>query len=117
MKIKAFITHMTFQNPENGYTVAETRPLQFSELVEELEEELALVGTLPGLAEGMTIEAEGEMGSHPVYGPQFKVSSFHEIRPEGIEAIERYLGSGAIPGIGAKMAKRIVDKFGEDAFG
>lgn len=62
------------------------------------------------------IEAQGEYTEHPTYGQQFKVTSFEEKAPEDEEAIERYLGSGAIKGIGLAMAARIVRRFKEDTF-
>ena len=65
---------------------------------------------------GENIEAQGEYTEHPTYGQQFKVTSFEEKAPEDEEAIERYLGSGAIKGIGLAMAARIVRRFKEDTF-
>jgi exodeoxyribonuclease V alpha subunit len=80
------------------------------------EEELTCVGTFPDISDGMTIEATGEYTEHPTYGKQFKVSSFEEKEPEDEIAIERYLGSGAIKGIGISLAARIVRRFKADTF-
>ena len=73
-------------------------------------------GVFSAIAEGENIEAQGEYTEHPTYGQQFKVTSFEEKAPEDEEAIERYLGSGAIKGIGLAMAARIVRRFKEDTF-
>ena len=78
------------------------------------EEELTCVGSFPAVTQGAVIEAEGVYTHHPVYGRQFQISSFTEKMPEDTMAMERYLGSGAIKGIGAALAARIVRRFGED---
>lgn len=80
------------------------------------EEEITCVGTFSAIAEGENIEATGEYTEHPTYGRQFKVDSFEEKAPEDEEAIERYLGSGAIKGIGLALAARIVRRFKDDTF-
>lgn len=80
------------------------------------EEEITCVGTFSAIAEGENIEATGEYMEHPTYGRQFKVDSFEEKAPEDEEAIERYLGSGAIKGIGLALAARIVRRFKDDTF-
>ena len=105
--IKGFVDHIIFQNADNGYTVLE--------LVGE-ESEIILVGMMKGLTQGETIEAQGDYIEHPVYGVQFKVQTFKTVMPEDVASIERYLASGAIKGIGAALAARIVKKFGEDTF-
>ena len=74
------------------------------------------MGIFSAIAEGENIEAQGEYTEHPTYGQQFKVTSFEEKAPEDEEAIERYLGSGAIKGIGLAMAARIVRRFKGDTF-
>ncbi len=105
--IKGFVDHIIFQNAENGYTVMIL-------VVEGLE--VTCVGTLKGVSEGETIEAQGEYVDHPVYGKQFKIAEYHFIPPEDELSIERYLGSGAIKGIGPALAARIVKKFKKDSF-
>ena len=105
--VAGFVEHIIFQNPENGYTVFE--------LVSD-EEEVVCVGMCKGMTEGETIEAEGEYVEHPMYGHQFKISSYKVVAPKDCVSIERYLASGAVKGIGAALAKRIVKKFGEDTF-
>ncbi len=105
-KIQGFIENIIYQNPENQYTVFEIST-EGSPIVS--------VGVLPGISEGMSVELTGEFINHPTYGRQFKTSSFEVKRPEDVKSIERYLGSGAIKGVGPKMAKKIVEKFGEDS--
>lgn len=105
--IRGYVDHIIYRNTENGYTVLV--------LICE-EEELTCVGIFSDIVEGENIEAKGEFTEHPVYGHQFKVSSFEEKAPEDEIAIERYLGSGAIKGIGLALAARIVRRFKKDTF-
>ena len=72
------------------------------------------MGTFPAITQGAAIEASGNYTTHPVYGKQFQISSYVEKMPEDALAMERYLGSGAIKGIGAALAARIVRRFGDD---
>lgn len=106
-KIAGYVEHIIYRNADNGYTVLN--------LVSG-EEEITCVGIFAAIAEGENIEAEGEYTAHPTYGRQFKVVRFEEKAPEDEEAIERYLGSGAIKGIGLALAARIVRRFREDTF-
>ncbi len=105
--IRGYVEHIIYQNNENGYTVMN--------LVSE-GDEITCVGTLKGLTAGETIEAKGEETSHPLYGSQFKISSYQVIPPEDKESMRRYLASGTIKGIGAALADRIVKRFGDDTF-
>ena len=105
--IQGYVDHIIYRNAENGYTVL---------VLVCGEEELTCVGTFSDIVEGENIEAKGEFTEHPVYGRQFKVSSFEEKAPEDEVAIERYLGSGAIRGIGLALAARIVRRFKKDTF-
>ena len=105
--IQGYVDHIIYRNTENGYTVLV--------LICE-EEEITCVGIFSDIVEGENIEAKGEYTEHPVYGRQFKVSSFEEKAPEDEIAIERYLGSGAIRGIGLALAARIVRRFKKDTF-
>lgn len=105
--IKGYVGHIIYRNVENGYTVLE--------LVCQ-EEEITCVGIFSDIVEGENIEAQGEYTDHPSYGRQFKVHSFEEKEPEDEMAIERYLGSGAIKGIGVALAARIVRRFKKDTF-
>ena len=104
-KLTGAIDHIIFHNDDNGYTV-------FS--ISAQGKETTCVGYFADLKEGVLIEAEGQYTDHPAYGRQFKVSSFSLREPEGRDAIERYLASGAVKGIGAALASRIVKHFGEE---
>ena len=106
-KLAGYVEHIIYRNADNGYTVLN--------LVNG-EDEITCVGIFLTIAEGENIEATGDYTDHPTYGTQFKVVSFEEKAPEDQEAIERYLGSGAIKGIGLAMAARIVRRFKEDTF-
>lgn len=99
--------HIVYQNPENGYTV-----LDFICG----EDEITCVGYFHGVGEGESLSMTGEYATHPSYGKQFKMDSFQARPPEDIVSMERYLGSGAIKGVGAALAARIVRKFGENTF-
>lgn len=105
--ITGYVDHIIYRNTENGYTVL---------VLICNEDELTCVGIFSDIVEGENIEAKGEFTEHPVYGHQFKVSSFEEKAPEDEIAIERYLGSGAIKGIGLALAARIVRRFKKDTF-
>lgn len=104
--VTGYIDHIIYQKAENGYTVFE--------LVGE--EEIVCTGICKGLAEGENIEAQGNFVEHPMYGRQFKIVSYKVVAPKDCVSIERYLASGAVKGIGAALAKRIVKQFGEDTF-
>lgn len=106
-KLAGYVEHIIYRNTDNGYTVLN--------LVSG-EEEITCVGIFSAIAEGENIEASGDYTDHPTYGRQFKVESFEEKAPEDEEAIERYLGSGAIKGLGLALAARIVRRFKADTF-
>ena len=99
---KGYVEHIVFRNNDNGYTVFQ--------LVSE-EEELTCVGLFSVLAEGELVQVSGYMKEHPLYGEQLQVEQYELLAPEDETAMERYLGSGAIKGIGAAMAARIVRRF------
>lgn len=105
--IKGFVEHIIFQNADNGYTVLS---LSCDE------GENILVGMMKGISQGDCIQAEGDFIEHPVYGEQFKVTAFQTMIPEDAVGMERYLASGAIKGVGAALAVRIVKRFGKDTF-
>lgn len=105
--ISGYVEHIIFQNRENGYTVMN--------LAAEAGE-VTCVGVCQGLTQGESISAQGEYVAHPVYGSQFKISSYQVVMPGDAAGMERYLGSGAIKGVGAALAARIVKKFGDDTF-
>ena len=105
--VTGYIDHIIFRNEDNGYTVMVLKGVKD-------EDELTCVGTFPVITQGASIEAEGNFIQHPVYGKQFQAVRLTEKMPEDAMAMERYLGSGAIKGIGAALAGRIVRHFGSD---
>lgn len=105
--IKGYVEHIIFRNPDNGYTV-------FEMICEG--EELVCVGTFSMINEGENIKATGNYTEHPTYGTQFAVSELEECEPEDELSMERYLGSGAIKGVGLALAARIVRRFRKDTF-
>lgn len=105
--INGYVEHIVFQNGENGYTVLNLTAEQG---------EITCVGVCQGLTQGESISAQGEFVSHPVYGSQFRITSYQVVMPKDSAGMERYLASGAIKGIGAALASRIVKRFGDDTF-
>lgn len=105
--ITGYVDHIVYQNSDNGYTVMT--------LVAE-GEEVTCVGMCKGLGQGENISAEGEYIEHPVYGRQLKIQTYETVAPTDCAGMERYLGSGAIRGVGEALAARIVKKFGDDTF-
>lgn len=106
-KISGYVDNIIYQKEENGYTVFE---LVSDDVL------ITCVGTCRQLSEGENIEALGEHVLHKTYGRQFKIVSYETVAPKDKVGIERYLGSGAIKGIGPAMAAKIVKKFGTDTF-
>ncbi len=106
-KVTGYIDNFIYRNQDNGYCVLTLNTEDGG---------LTCVGTLQGVVEGMNVEFTGSYTEHPSYGRQFRVESYEEKEPEDEFAIERYLGSGAVKGIGAALAARIVRKFGRDTF-
>ncbi len=105
--IKGYIEHFIYKNAENGYGVVS--------LISD-GEEIVCTGTFKDADVGDTLEIEGEFVTHPVYGEQLKIKSFKVVVPDDAASMQRYLGSGAIRGIGEALAARIVKKFGDDTF-
>ena len=105
--VSGYVEHIIFQNNENGYTVMNLMT-EGSEVI--------CVGMGKGLTQGENIEARGEYVDHPVYGTQFKMAGFQVVVPKDSAGMERYLGSGAIKGVGPALAARIVRQFGADTF-
>lgn len=105
--LTGYVEKIVFRNAENGYTVLS--------LINE-EVETTCVGNFPFISEGEFIEVTGGYTAHPIYGEQFHVKQFQIKDPEDMVAMERYLASGAIKGIGTALAGRIVKKFKEETF-
>ena len=106
-QLKGYVEHIIYRNGDNGYTV-----MNFISG----EEEIVCVGSFRTIDEGETLEVSGNFVEHPMYGEQLKVETYHATEPDDEVSIERYLGSGAIKGIGASLAARIIKKFGKDTF-
>lgn len=106
IEIKGTVEDIIFKNEENGFVIA----------VVDFEDEMLYVkGYMPFITEGDTVKFKGKMVTHPVYGEQFDVEHCEQVLPTTVEAIEKYLASGLITGIGPSTAKKIVEKFGEES--
>ena len=105
--VEGFVENIIFRNEDNGYTVFD---------ITYNGEEVTCVGVLSYISAGEFIAAQGEFVKHPVYYMQFKIKSYEFRAPDDAKSVKRYLSSGAIKGIGEKMAENIVDKFGDDTF-
>ena len=105
--VSGYVEHIIFQNNENGYTVMNLMT-EGSEVV--------CVGMGKGLTQGENIQVQGEYVDHPVYGTQLKMANFQVVVPKDSLGMERYLGSGAVKGVGPALAARIVSQFGDDTF-
>lgn len=104
--VTGYVDHIIYRNAENGYTVLKLGG----------DEEMTCVGVFPYVSEGEMLELCGEIITHNTYGEQLKVTSYEVKDPEDIISIERYLGSGAIKGIGVALAGRIVRRFKGETF-
>lgn len=105
--VNGYVEKIKFRNEENGYSILS---------VNSDGEEYVLVGTFPYISEGDFIEASGRSVEHPVYGDQIQVETYELKAPEDSASMERYLGSGAVKGVGTALATRIVRRFKADTF-
>ena len=105
MEIQGEIQDFIYQNELNSYTIA---------VFDTEEEELTVVGYLPFVQKGDTLNLIGKFVEHRDYGRQFKIDTFEKIMPQTLSALEKYLANGNIKGIGEATAKKIIKKFGED---
>ena len=106
-EIKGYVEHIVYRNEDNGYTVFN---------LNNDDGDLTCVGKFHYIEEGELLELTGEYIVHKVYGTQLQVETSKVCQPEDKVSIERYLGSGAIKGVGPSLAGRIVKKFGGDTF-
>lgn len=106
MEVKGQIVEVIYKNDSNSYMIAE--------LEKDDGDLLTVVGYLPFIEEGDTLKLFGKMVIHQEYGEQFKIDTFEKLMPENSKALEKYLASGTIKGIGPATAKKIINKFGED---
>lgn len=109
MKIRCIVERITYQNPENGYTILKCRVKDYTELV-------PVIGNLLDVNVGSVLLVEGNWKVDAKYGRQFVAQSWEETLPATVYGMEKYLGSGLIKGVGPKFAKRIVQKYGVDTF-
>ena len=105
MQVKGSIKSITFHSQQNGFTVMRLNDSESKKVV-------VVTGTFPALQPGETIAVEGNWGSHPKYGKQFQATSFEFIATDDNDILS-YLASGLFPGVGEKIAERIVEAFGE----
>jgi len=105
--LSGYVEHIVYRNEDNGYTVLE--------LVDKGKEH-TVVGCFPQVSEGEYLEVTGTEKKHPLYGTQLVMESYEWKIPADAAAVERYLASGAVKGIGSSLAARIVKKFGDDTF-
>jgi len=105
--VNGYVDHVIYRNADNGYTVLKLNGE---------DDDLTCVGIFPYISEGEILELKGELIVHNTYGEQLKVESYEVKDPEDVVSIERYLGSGAIKGVGAALAARIVRKFKGETF-
>ena len=125
MQIKGYVEKIIYTNSDNGHTILDVS-LTFDEIkrlqaecpdyADDIDEEMVCVGTLHLINAGEYVAFNGDFTVHQTYGLQFKVTSYEESRPEDMDSIERYLGSGAIKGVGPALAARIVRHFKMDTF-
>ncbi|MDO4518353.1 MAG: AAA family ATPase, partial [Bacillota bacterium] len=111
-EIEGKIVEIIFHNKTNGYTVA------VFELKEpdDTEEYFNVVGIVPAAATGKNYRLEGKFVTNPKYGEQFSISTCEELMPTTEDGIKDFLSSGTIKGVGRRMARAIVERFGEDTF-
>lgn len=105
LEMTGSIERVVFQNDKNGYAILE---------INNGEELVTAVGTIPGAAPGEELHLVGIWGEHPTFGRQFQVQAFERLRPHSSEAILQYLSSGAVKGIGPRIAQKLVEAFGEN---
>ena len=108
VKLSGSIERVIYANDENGYAICD--------LGTDTDELITITGTLPYIGEGDTVTVWGKWVHNPKYGRQFKVEQSEKQLPADKASMLRYLGSGTIKGIGPKIAQRIIDEFGEEAF-
>ncbi len=106
LEVEGRLREIIYRNEYNGYTVA---------VLDAPEEELTLVGYLPTLREGEQLLVKGNWKIHPIYGHQLEVEEYRSVLPTSKDGMIYYLSSGVLPGVGKKIAKRIVEYFGEDS--
>ena len=107
--LSGVVERVVFHNPDNGFAVLRIRVRGRFQLT-------TVVGRLPLVSQGETIQASGSWKNDPNHGVQFQAERLAVSPPDSLDGIRRYLGSGKVHGVGPKMAKRLVRAFGEDVF-
>ena len=107
--LSGVVERVVFHNPDNGFAVLRIRVRGSFQLT-------TVVGRLPLVSQGETIQASGSWKNDPNHGVQFQAERLAVSPPDSLDGIRRYLGSGKVQGVGPKMAKRLVKAFGEDVF-
>ena len=105
VELKGTVEQVLYEDASSGFAVVE---------IDTGEDYVPAVGNLQGVAPGEALTLTGQYVSHPKFGYQFKVALFERSLPESTAAIRKYLASGAVRGIGAALASRIVDTFGDE---
>ena len=105
-QLEGTVSSLIYQNEENGYTILR---------LDMGEEEITVVGAMPGVAPGEYLSIRGSWRRHPTYGPQVQAEVVERRLPQGMKEIFHYLSSGAVKGVGKATARRIMEEFGEDA--
>ncbi len=106
-KLSGIVKRVTFHSAETGYTVLKVNSFQRPQ------EDLTVLVHQSKVFAGATVDFYGEWTTHPGYGLQFKASRVIERKPATAHALEKYLGSGLIKGVGPVTARRIVRHFGD----
>ena len=104
--LEGTVSSIIFQNEENGYTILR---------LDAGEEEMTVVGSMPGVSPGEYLTVRGQWVRHATYGTQFRADVVERRLPQGLKEIFHYLASGAIKGIGKATARQLIETFGEDA--
>ena len=105
MELEGEVISIIYKNDVNSYTIAE---------FETEDDMLTIVGYLPFISIGDSLKIIGKFVEHKSYGRQFKIDTFEKLMPKTLGALERYLANGNIKGVGEKLAKRIINKFGDE---
>lgn len=103
------IERVTFHSDATGFTVLRVKARGHRDLV-------TIVGAMPGVSAGEWVEADGRWVVDREHGQQFKAETVRTARPDTVEGIEKYLGSGLVRGIGPAFARRLVSAFGQQVF-
>jgi len=112
--LECIIERVTFHNSENGYSVVKVTPLESKAKAKG--DVITVLGAFTNPVVGETMRCHGQWIKHPQYGAQFKLERYETLRPATASAIEKYLGSGMVKGIGPVYARRLVQAFGEAVF-